>query len=166
MERYIARCMKTLKSWNAPLENWHCVDLIDNEEPGFICELCGYESVRSIHVMEHEEYFERVYVGCICAGIMEGDILAAKERDRKMKNRAKRKRNFPNRKWHRAYNGNLYLAYQGNQVFVNRSPNGQRYNVHCNGTTVWEYKGRPLTNFLSATYAAFDLADPIEEYLL
>ena len=44
--------------------------------------------------MVHEDYFDVVIVGCICAGIMEGDILRAKERDRLMKNRSKRRKNF------------------------------------------------------------------------
>lgn len=73
--------------------------MIDEEDANFKCELCGCEKVRYVHVMEHNEYFEKVYVGCICAGIMEGDIIAAQERDRKMKNRAKRKLNFPHRRW-------------------------------------------------------------------
>lgn len=94
MDRYIARCRKKLKEWGAPLENWKCVHLIDEEKPDFICELCGCEKVRYVHVMEHEQYFEDIRVGCVCAGIMEGDILAAQERDRKMKNRAKRKVTF------------------------------------------------------------------------
>lgn len=83
MEKYIAKCRKTLKSWDAPLKNWNCVKLIDEEEPVFICELCGCKKVRFVHVMEHKDYFERVSVGCICAGIMEGNLMAAQERERK-----------------------------------------------------------------------------------
>lgn len=161
MDRYIARCQKKLKAWNAPLENWRCVEMIDGEDADFECELCGYESVRFIHVMEHDEYFEQVSVGCICAGIMEGNILAAKERDRKMKNRAKRKLNFPNRKWKTARSGAYYVKYRDQYVFINR--NNGRYNCCCNGRRAWLYHGKPITDFLSACYAAFDLADPVEE---
>lgn len=39
----------------------------------FTCELCDCSQVRFVHVMRHDEYFETVSVGCICAGIMEGD---------------------------------------------------------------------------------------------
>jgi hypothetical protein len=31
-----------------------------------------------------------------------------------------------------------------------------------NDNTSYRYKGRPIDNFLSAAYAAFDLADPKE----
>jgi hypothetical protein len=32
--------------------------------------------------MQHKGYPEVIEVGCICAGVMEGDILAAKDRER------------------------------------------------------------------------------------
>lgn len=161
MDRYIARCQKNLKAWKAPLDNWRCVGLIDGEDAYFKCELCGYENVRYIHVMEHDEYFEKLYVGCICAGVMEGDILAAEGRDRKMKNRSKRKMNFPNRKWKIARSGACYVKYRGQYVFINER-NG-KYNCSCNGRRTWLYHDKPIVDFLSACYAAFDLADPIEE---
>lgn len=161
MEKYIARCRRRLKEWGAPLDHWHCVDLMDEEDASFVCELCGCEKVRYVHVMEHEEYFENVCVGCICAGIMEGDILAAKERDRKMRNRANRRLNFPRRKWKRARNGGYFTKYNGQYVFINQ--NGRNYSCNCNGRRAWKYKGRPIDNFLFACYAAFDLADPIDK---
>lgn len=161
MEKYIARCMKKLKEWGAPLENWECVDMIDEEEPNFKCELCGCEKVRFVHVMEHDQYFETVNVGCICAGIMEGNIIAAKDRDRKMKNRARRRQNFPKRVWKETRNGGLFLKYHGKYVFINQ--NGRNYCCTCDGSRTWRYKGKPINDFLSACYAAFDLADPIEE---
>lgn len=101
-------------------------------------------------------------MGCICAGIMEGDILAAKSRDNEMKNRAKRKRNFPKRKWHETYSGNLCITYHGKTVYINKSQYGSNFGVRCEEKSSWEYKGQPIDNFLSAAYAAFDIADPIE----
>ena len=92
---------------------------------------------------------------------MEGDILAARERERLMKNRAKRKRNFPRRQWRKNWYGNYQLTYQGRKVFINNK-GGNRYSVYVDGKTSWSYKGKPLDNFVSAAYAAFELADPIE----
>lgn len=169
---YIARCHKTLKAWGALLSGWYCIEVYDmadddGEVTAFAtCELCRCSQVRYVHVMHHDNYFENVEVGCICAGIMEGDILAAKERERLLKNRAKRKQNFPSRKWHETKNGNYYLTYKGKRIFINRSKyNRNRYGVTCEGKSVWNYKNRPIDNFLSAAYAAFDLADPIEEVM-
>ena len=93
---YVRRCQKRLQEWGAPLSGWYCdyiYDVADEEEdPDYIdlftCELCDCSQVRFVHVMRHDEYFETVSVGCICAGIMEGDILAAREREWLMKNRA------------------------------------------------------------------------------
>ncbi|WKY46031.1 hypothetical protein Q5O14_08025 [Eubacteriaceae bacterium ES2] len=161
MEKYLAKCHKKLKEWNAPQDNWYCVELIDGEDANFTCELCGYEGVRYIHVMEHDAYFEKLYVGCICAGVMEGDILMAKERDRKMKNRAKRKQNFPRKKWKMSRGGGYYVKYHDKYVFINHTDNG--YNCACNGKRTSKYHEKPIDNFLTACYAAFDLADPIEE---
>ena len=160
---YESRCLKKLKELAAPLENWRCVGMIDGDEADFQCELCGYESVRYVHLMKHDEYPEKLRVGCICAGVMEGDLLAAKDRDRKMKNRAKRKQNFPKRNWNRLRNGSFHLRYRGKHLFLNEV-NG-RYNCCCAGIRVYRYRNRPITDFLSAAYAAFDLADPVEEVM-
>ena len=94
-------------------------------------------------------------------GIMEGDILAARERERLMKNRANRKRNFPHRQWRKNWYGNYQLTYRGRKVFINNK-GGNRYSVYVDGRTAWSYKGKPLDNFVLAAYAAFELADPIE----
>lgn len=169
-ESYKAKCIKRLKEWGAPLEGWYCIEMYDvaEEDKSFddaeltACELCDCSSVRYVHVMHHNDYFEDVKVGCICAGIMEGDILTAKARDNEMKNRAKRKHNFPNRKWHKTYNGNVTLVYRGQRIFINKSQYGNNYGVRCGEKSTWKYKGQPIINFLSAVYAAFDLVDPVE----
>ena len=171
-EAYIARCQKTLNAWGAPLSGWYCIEVIDiADDDGEViefatCELCGCKKVRYIHVMQHDRFFENLEVGCICAGVMEGDIIAARERERRMKNRARRKRNFPRRKWRETGYGNYCLTYKGKRIFINRSRyNRNCYGVWCCGESVWSYKNRPIDNFLSAAYAAFDLVDPIEEVM-
>lgn len=164
MDRYIAKCKRTLEKWGAPLDNWHCTNLIDEEQPSFVCELCGCEKVRYVHVMEHEQYFEGIYVGCICAGVMEGNMIAARERDREMKNRAKRKLNFPRRKWRKTRMGSYFLNYRGRNVFIDY--NGKNYSCYCNGKRASQYKNKPIDNFISACYAAFDIADPISEVIV
>lgn len=163
-EAYKNRCKKRLKEWNAPFAYWKCVDMYDVADDGgalFTCELCDCPKVRFVHVMRHEEYFEDVYVGCICAGIMDGDILAAKARDREMKNRAKRKRNYLKRQWTWRANGNCALRYKNRwiTIMVSKYENGG-FGVLCDNQRVWRYKGGKMNNFLTAVYAAFDLVDP------
>lgn len=165
---YFARCQKILLEWGAPLSGWHCQEVYDVREddmeaPLHTCELCGCRKVRFVHVMGHPDYFEDVAVGCICAGVMEGDILAARERERFMRNRSKRKRSFPGRKWEQSSHG-WRLTYHGEQILIGRSRrNPKHLGVKCRGKCIWTYKEKPITNFLSAAYAAFNLVDPIPE---
>ena len=159
---YLARCHKRLKEWGAPLQDWYCIGVMDTEEDSggsFTCELCGCSRVRFVHEMSHKQYFEDVSVGCICAGIMEGDILAAKERERLIKNRARRRSNFLRRKWKENRWGGYQLKYKGDWISISGSDRSQ-YRVNYKKKSVQMYKGKPITNFLSAIYAAFDLVDP------
>jgi hypothetical protein len=158
-ESYKSRCLKQLKEWNAPLSGWYCIHMIDTENDEATCELCGCHKVRFIHVMRHDDFFDDVQVGCICAGIMEDNILAAKDRERQLENRAKRKHNFPNRKWKTAINGNKYLAYKGLRLFINHNSSGL-YTVKYGEQVTYVYKGKLIKDELSAKYAAFDMVDP------
>ena len=168
-DKYIARCQKRLKEWNAPLSGWgciSCIDVLDHEDSDsvafFKCELCGCEQVRYIHLMHHKEYFEDISVGCVCAGIMEVNLMAAKERDRKMKNRAKRKSNFIKHEWHRDWRHSWSRVYRYQELRIFDGRNGF-YSVTCSNQSTSIYNGKPIKNYLSALYAAFDLADPIED---
>ena len=67
-EKYLRKCHKRLRELGAPLENWSCIEVEDGETADFICELCGCDRVRFIHVMAHAEYDGVLQVGCICAG--------------------------------------------------------------------------------------------------
>lgn len=166
-EKYKHRCLNRLKEWGAPLSDCYCVNVEDtcDEKDGELstCELCGCEKVRYLHHMTHKDYFETLPVGCVCAGILEGDELAAEERDRKMRNRAKRKQNFVRRNWKTASNGGKYFKKSGDNVFINQ--NGQFYSYTYRGSRVYLYHGKRIDTFLTATYAAFDLVVPIEECL-
>lgn len=168
---YIRRCHKTLKSWGAPLSEWICIDTYDFKEAGwyrekkdkgmFTCELCGCKNVRFVHEMHHKEYFENIYVGCICAGIMEGDILAARERERILLNRFNRKKNYLKRKWRVSINGNHTLRYKNHWLTITKSHYGDSgFGVICDNKSVWQYKGSRISNFLTAVHAAFDIVDP------
>lgn len=56
--------------------------------------------------------------GCICAGKMEGNIDAAKQREREMKNKSHRKEKFLNRKWKTSRNGNNYIKVKDHIVVL------------------------------------------------
>jgi hypothetical protein len=111
--------------------------------------------------MENIRYFEMISVGCICAGIMEGDILAAKEREKAMKNRAKRKKNYFKREWRRRADGSGVMKYKGRWLTImpSRFSSGG-YGVLFDGKSVWNHKGKRMTEFLTAVHAAFEIVDP------
>ena len=166
-KKYLARCLKTLDEWGAPLTGWYCIDVVDVREEDYeadlwICELCGCDKVRFIHVMDNALYFEPVRVGCICAGIMEGDILAAEERERRMRNRASRRRSFLKHKWQHSARNVWYRTYRKQELTI-VDHNGS-FAVHAGRKMALSYKGRPIRDLYSAIYAAFDLADPKEAY--
>src|SRR4051794_41354657 len=74
-----------------PRKGWSNVAIEDMEEPCFQCELCGYPEVRFVHVMTHPGFVGELRVGCVCAGHLEGDYAAAKDRERKARNAASRR---------------------------------------------------------------------------
>lgn len=114
--------------------------------------------------MTHEDYFDVVKVGCICAGIMEGDILRAKERDRLMKNRSKRRKNFIKKEWQQITPSTYRRTYKQKALFI--VVTGSDYRVCVGSLVATDYRGKPIKDFVSAMYAAFDLADPISEVMM
>lgn len=167
---YIRKCQKRLNEWGAPLNNWRCIGVYDvkgderDVSPDlFNCDLCDCDRVRYVHVMENPLYFESISVGCICAGIMESDIFAAKERDRLMKNREKRRKNFITRQWKKTTPSLWCLIYKGHFIkIICSNTDNKKYTVHLQSHSVSDYKGRSIDNFISAAYVAFDLVDPVE----
>ncbi len=163
---YIARCHRTLMEWGAPLDGWlvfNTYDCLEEADELFTCELCGCTQVRIVHEMKHTHFYEPISVGCICAGIMEGDILAAKERERLVRNRSKRRKNFLKRLWDQKPYGVSFLRYRGKVLKIYEScAKPGHFRVSLGNDCTSQHKGKPITNFLTAVHAAFNLIDPAE----
>lgn len=84
-----------------PRKGWSNVDVEDMEEPCFECEFCRYPEVRFVHVMTHPEYRGALRVGCVCAGHLEENYAAARDRERRARNTATR-RDYMRRRYDRA----------------------------------------------------------------
>lgn len=165
---HYAKCIQRLKEWGAPLDGWRCIGIIDvreddREAPLSVCELCDCNKVRYEHIMEHDLYFETVTVGCICAGIMEGDVLKARERERLMRNRSRRRMTFVKHIWKQERWDVWYRTYRKKELVIRKTAGG--YIALAGNRMAERYKGRPIRDFYSAIYAAFDLADPVEAVL-
>ena len=63
-------------------------------ERGRIWEMCGNEKIRYVHIMTHPEFPGELRVGCICACHMTDDYENPEARERDLKNRVQRKKNF------------------------------------------------------------------------
>lgn len=56
--------------WNAPgvpHKGWICTSVEDLEQPSAICQMCLAAEIRYAHCMKHQDYPQKLMVGCICA---------------------------------------------------------------------------------------------------
>jgi hypothetical protein len=163
----ISRCFQKLKEIGAPITGWLCYDIYDVFEDNinadfFTCELCGNPTVRFVHVMENVNWFGRISVGCVCAGILENDINSAKSRETDIKNRAKRRETFMSNRflWREKPNGNFVYRFKGRWITITPSHyDSSCYGVVFAGKSVWKYKGQKIRDIYTAQLAAFELFD-------
>ena len=160
---YYARCVKKLESLGLPTSGWVCVEVIDLEEAEFTCELCGHEGIRYIHVMMHHACSRKLSVGCICAGIMEGNILAAKEREHEMRKRSQRKHSYLKRQWTEISEDCWQLKFRRRDISIQkREFRGSPFFTVCISGDQYQWKdNRRMTSFLTAQHFVFDL---LEDY--
>ena len=93
-----------------PKDAWVCQEGKDLGMPSLQCGMCERETIRYAHKMSHGDFGQCLSVGCICAGHMEGDIAAAKEREKGLRNRTSRRDKWLARSWKKARKtGNPYL---------------------------------------------------------
>ena len=119
--------------------------------------------------MEHPDIGDTLAVGCICAGILEGDELAAVQREKRLKNRQLRKMRFMKKKW-RPFDGDssiMTCRHQEKFIAINSiyAKEGYRgeivgYELLVDGEKVRPNDGEYYSSFETAVDAAFEKADP------
>lgn len=92
-----------------PKTGWICKSVTDLYAPTQSCGMCMRETVRYTHEMVHPQIKGALHVGCICAGHMEGDILASKDREKYVRNRSQKRSSWVQREWKKSKKGNPYL---------------------------------------------------------
>jgi hypothetical protein len=116
-----------LSKWvdpNTPKSGWRCEGVEDTGEPGPICEMCEEQIIRYVHTMVHGD--RTLECGCICAGHMEGNPKAAKDRETAARNRTKRRFNFPGLAgWRTSQKGNRWITRGGWRVVI--VPRGSQF---------------------------------------
>ena len=163
-EAYVKRCYRRLRELGAPLVGWFCENVIDEENATFTCDLCGCTQVRYVHVMRHRDYMGSISVGCVCAGVMEGDLMAAKERERVARNRSQRRMKFIKNGWTPKNSGVFVKRYHGETYRIMRSRfHDEQYGVWWEGKWCWRCQGQPILSFGKAAAALYHIIDPPQE---
>ncbi|MCR5248969.1 MAG: UvrD-helicase domain-containing protein [Lachnospiraceae bacterium] len=128
-------CPNLWKRDDVPHTGWQCVGVTDLGAPVGICEMCGHQIIRYAHQMEHPHY-RSLICGCVCAGRMEGNIDAARQREADLKNAQARRVKFFKRKWKRSAKGNEYLKIDGHIIVIYdvagkdlRKPSAWKYSI-------------------------------------
>lgn len=120
---------------NVPKTGWVCEDVSDyGPNSSFLCQMCLSRRIRYVHHMVHPEYPRQLNVGCVCAGNMEGDMEAAKARERAFKNKQTRRENFHTRKWRRSAKGASFINIDGHHVVLCQSKFNGRWKYVLDGT--------------------------------
>ena len=116
-----------------PHKGWRCIDVLDlGEDAENIeeidyqqCEMCGNEKIRYVHVMKHTEYQEILHVGCVCAEKMSGDYENPRKREKTLRNKAIRRRNFNRVEWKFNASKKTYSKkYKGEYITILESKYG------------------------------------------
>lgn len=102
----------------AASRGWSCVGVRDEGEALHICEMCETQPVRYVHTMRHPDYADALDVGCICAGHMEANRVAARLREEQFKQIEMRRHRWLLRKWRLSHSGNAFLNCDGFHIVV------------------------------------------------
>lgn len=161
--------------WNKPdipQKGWEYIgmeDLGEDVYPGEAipyerCEMCGKEKIRYVHLLKHPDYEGEFRVGCDCASKMMRDYVTPQERERNLKNRVNRKKNFMKQEWYQKPDtGNYTIRYKGEQITIMKSKFGSGWGVIFKGKQKWEYHGKKISDFGTAKTVAFNLFDELHE---
>jgi hypothetical protein len=86
--------------------------------------MCESTEIRFFHDMEHPDYPDILRVGCVCAEHMEQDYVRPRERENRMKNVARRRKNWSYRIWKISAQGNSYINTDGFNITIFRQRGG------------------------------------------
>ena len=114
----IARGSGKWSQQGVPHKGWTCTGVDDLGAPDSVCEMCEKQPIRYVHYMEHPDYPDELGVGCVCAGHMEQDYEAARNRELSIKNASHRRSKWLNRVWRMSAKCNPYLNTDGFNIVL------------------------------------------------
>ena len=140
-----------------PHKGWFFVDCEDVEDCREICEACGRQEIRYVHILKHPNFFREIRVGSECArNLCEGYNSAEIER------LTKQKYNFIKSKcWKTSKKGNPTIRKNNYRVTITHTFNWNF--VISSAYLPKEIWGNNFTTEIIAKKAAFDKLKEIEE---
>ncbi|KXV03645.1 hypothetical protein AD929_00560 [Gluconobacter potus] len=139
-----------------PHKGWTCVDIEDLGEPQTECEMCESQTIRYVHHMEHPDYSGGLTVGCVCAGHMEGSLVAAREREATMRSRTGKRARWLSRVWKTSAKGNPTIKADGFRVTVYERGGGYAATIAAVDGSRVQHARRNFPTVSRAKLAAFD----------
>jgi hypothetical protein len=140
-----------------PHKGWTCIEIEDLGAPDAVCAMCESQPIRFVHHMKHPGYAEPLACGCICAGHMEQDPDAARQRDESMRNRAGKRARWVTRRWKISARGNEWLEADGFRVTIFVRDGRWAAAVFAVGGSFKHFTRRTYLSENQAKLAAFDL---------
>jgi hypothetical protein len=153
--------------WSAPgvpHRGWVCVNVEDlGESDSAVCEMCETTKIRYVHTMAHRNYPEALRVGCVCAGHMEQDLAAAREREARVRKRSSRRTRWLHH-WRTSRNGHPFInTKDGLNVAVFRKDQGWGARLVDRRTGYITESTKAYASEEAAKLAAFDAIERYRE---
>lgn len=142
---------------DVPKTGWVCVRIEDRGAATDVCGMCECQRIRYVHHMSHPDVASKLAVGCVCAGHMEGDLAAARSRDRWMTQRARHRSHWVSREWKVSKNGNEWIESYGYRVTVFRKGALWAGVVAAEDGTYKRYSNGRYASANAVKLAAFDV---------
>ena len=119
-----------------PKRGWELFDVMDMGAPDDICEMCQVQAIRYVHYVRHPDYYD-LHVGCVCASNMLGNSETPRQVEKKLRQKAQRKTNWPNLKWKISARGNEYIRKDDIIVVVYGGQGGWSFSVDGERSSEW-----------------------------
>ena len=152
------RCFGKWSMPGVPHKGWTCTDIEDLGGLHATCDMCERRQIRYVHAMQHPDYPDTLFCGCICAGHVEENLTQARQREAITKNAARRRAAWPDRKgWRRSTDGKLRIRDRGIQVTVFPNHGGWQGLIRQPATGYVRFSKRVYPNERAVQFAAFDV---------
>jgi hypothetical protein len=140
-----------------PHKGWEVLDFEDlGRDDTETCQMCEFQTIRYVHVMQHHDYPYPLRCGCYCAGHMSEDYEGARRRESLARGVESRRVRWLSRKWKISSKGNAYLRADGFLITIYQEGMEWKACVADQYTGQTRFSRRTFLSKDQAKLAAFD----------